>query len=141
MVRHGLGLKMETKAGSSKHCNELCSFIKCRELLSWLRTCYLVKKKCAAYGQTALYNDCHLLRLYCVCDEWMNECMNMEHWWNYKDENAEVLREKPFPVVLCVPHIPLWLTWDWTVASTPRGWQLSAWAMQLSRSQFWKEHV
>jgi hypothetical protein len=53
-----------------------------------------------------------LLRLYGVGDVWMS----MQHWEGKADE----VGEKPVHVTLCVPQIPLALTWDWTWASALR---------------------
>jgi hypothetical protein len=53
----------------------------------------------------------------------------VEWYWQGKSDE---LGEMPVPATLCPPQIPDGLTWAQTLASTVRGWQLTAWAMARS---------
>jgi hypothetical protein len=59
---------------------------------------------------------------------YMDECGLLVQWhWQGK---AEVLGEKPVPLLLCAQHIPRGLSRDWTWASAVRGRRLTASAME-----------
>jgi hypothetical protein len=57
--------------------------------------------------------------------------------WNWQGK-AEVLGEKPVPVILCPPQIPRGLTLDRTRASAVGGRRLTAWTMARMISAFTK---
>ena len=59
-----------------------------------------------------------------VADEWMS----MENWWNDNHRRKKEVRgEKPVPVLLYPPQIPLRLTWERTHLSAVKDRLLTVW--------------
>jgi hypothetical protein len=56
--------------------------------------------------------------------------MTVEYQWNDNwHSNTEVLGDKPVPVPICPPQIPLGRKWDWSRASAVWDRRVTAWAM------------
>jgi hypothetical protein len=55
--------------------------------------------------------------------------INVGYQWNNWQSKTEELGEKPVPVPICPPQIPLGRKWNWSLASAVWDRRLTAWAM------------